>query len=324
MDDTTRHPPTAVLGLAASLGLAGCIDTGVSAKGNTVTDPVIVEESFAQAPLPQVDVLWVVDNTCSMAEEQAALSGAFSTFAGTLDELGLSWQAGVVTTDVAGEDAGVLQGNPWIIHADMADPAAAFAQAADVGTDPAATQAGLGAAWLALSDDCLQVENRGFRRPGASLHVVIVSDGDDDSSSVLGADPALAFEDFLAQDAARTGLPAVLSAVVGDVPDGCATALPGTSYVDVAQASGGAVASICAADFGSVSAAIGEASISWPDTFVLQELPKAGTVKVWFDDTRADDGSFSIDESVPALVFVDPPPPGVTIRVRYELPEAGA
>ncbi|NOY24792.1 MAG: hypothetical protein GXP62_02875 [Oligoflexia bacterium] len=313
---------TAMTALAVAVPISACVDTGVSAQGTQVVDPVTVEETFIQQPMPKVDVLWVVDSTCSMAEEQAALVDAFGAFADALDSLDLCWQAGVVTTDVSGDDAGVLQGSPWIIHADLDDPAQAFAQAAQVGTNPLATEAGLGAAWLALSPPLIDDENRGFRRPDASLHVVVLSDGDDDSSQVLGADPAGSFEDFLASQSAANGLDAQLSAVVGDVPDGCASAQPGTTYTAVAQATGGTVASICSTSFDQVAQAVGQASIDWPVSFTLQATPVADSVDAWIDEARIDSANFSIDVDQPAIVFATPPPADSIIRVRYTLPES--
>ncbi|MCK6505108.1 DUF2460 domain-containing protein [Myxococcota bacterium] len=317
-----QHVQAGVGPLVAVL-LAACVDTGVTAQGTEPAEPVVVEELFEQAPQPKVDVLWVIDSTTSMAEEQAALAEAFDTFADALDELDLAWQAGVVTADVGSDQAGVLQGNPWIIHPDLDDPSAAFAQAADVGTDPQATQAGLGAAWLALSEPLRSQDNRGFRRADASLHVVVVSDGDDESQAVLGDDPAGAFLDFLEQEA-DNGLEASLSAVIGDVPDGCGSAQPGTTYAAVAQATGGAVGSICAASFAHVTAAIGKASISWPSTFPLQEAPAEGTVAAWIDDARVDAADFTVQLDPPAIAFASPPAAGATIRVRYELPQPEA
>ena len=63
--------------------------------------------------------------------------------------------------------------------------------------------------------------NVGFRRPDAALHVVFISDGDDESGDVLGDHPVDAFLGLLAAEESRTGRAARASAVVGDVPDGC-------------------------------------------------------------------------------------------------------
>ncbi|RME21559.1 MAG: hypothetical protein D6798_17820 [Deltaproteobacteria bacterium] len=309
-------------GALASLLLPGCGDWHLFARQPDPVDPVEVVEVFHQQPLPQVDVLWVIDDTASMKDEQAAMADAFGGFIDQLDQLELSWQVGVITTDGTGPDAGLLQGNPWVIHRDLEDPAAAFADAVDVGTDGQSTESGLGAAWLALSEPMISTDNRGFRRPQAALHVVVLSDSDDDSVDILGEDPAGAFLDFLADEAARTGADARLSAIVGPVPEGCPGASPAEIYTAVAEDSGGVVASICVADFSAVAATIADASVAWPTRFSLQAIPEPDSVAVEFDGTLVSSSGYEVEPAERLLVFLAPPPPGVEIRVRYILAEA--
>jgi hypothetical protein len=308
--------------LTSFLLLGSCSEFGISDTDEIVTDPIILEDVFVQAPLPRLDVLWVIDDTPSMADEQAALAAAISPFTDGLQDAGLSWQIGVVRTDISGEDAGVLQGLPWVINSSTDDPASALAAAASVGLNGQPPEAGLGAAWLALTDPLRGGLNRGLRRSDAALHIVVVSDGDDMSGSVLGGSPADAFELFLEEEAARTGQPAVLSAVVGDVPDGCAgfggSALPGTRYAQVATATGGIIQSICEPDFSPLTAALAEGTVPWPMRFDLSQEPVSGTVRVEVDGSRLDTGWVLVADP-PAILFDEPPTPGVEILIRYEV-----
>ncbi len=320
-DGLRTGAPGLVVACCVALGTPGCADWSLFKQGSSVVEPVEVVEVFEQAPLPQVDVLWVIDDTASMDDELAALSDAFGAFIDGLEALDLSWQTGVITADGTGDAAGVLQGNPWVIHPDLDDPASAFRTAVDVGADGSGTESGLGAAWLALSSPLVDDDNRGFRRDGASLHVVVVSDSDDESAHILGDDPAGAFLDFLDDQALEHGTDAVLSAVVGPVPDGCGSAQPAQVYTQVAELSGGAVASICEADFSAVTAAIAEASISWPQSFLLQAEPAEGTLSARIDGNRMADDRFEVDAEARRITFDTPPPPGAIIEVTYELAE---
>ena len=161
--------------------LAGCgIENLVRGQDPEFQDPVVVVETFEQAPHQKVDLLFVVDDTGSMAEEQAALAESFAAFVGAIDELGLAYHIGVVTTASESDEAGILQGDPWIITAASQDPVGDLAQAVDVGTD-GVDEAGLGAMVLALSTPLVDDDNRGFRRADAALHVVVLSDDDDAS-----------------------------------------------------------------------------------------------------------------------------------------------
>lgn len=319
------HPPKHPVAQLCALGfvcLGGCTEFRIFGQDDPVEDALVVEERFVQASLPAADVLWVIDDTASMADEHAALSASFERFADALDDIGVAWQMGVVTTDVSDDDAGLLQGDPWILTPDTDDRAAALAQMLDVGTGGASPEAGLGAAVLALTEPLRSAQNRAFRRDDASLHVVIVSDSDDDSQTVLGDDPAGSFEAFLAAEAETTGQPALLSAVVGDVPSGCTweggTALPGAIYAEVALATGGVVSTICEADLSAVSAALGDVSVSWPTRFALQSLPVADTVRVTVDDALRD-GGWTLELEPPAILFDDAPPPDAEVIVRYEV-----
>ena len=74
-------------------------------------------------------------------------------------------------------------------------------EAARVGTSGAPPESGLAAAWLALTEPNISGSNRGFRRPDALLHIVFVSDNDDQSDEVLGEDPVGTFQDFLSGEA---------------------------------------------------------------------------------------------------------------------------
>src|SRR5262249_13883773 len=111
---------------------------------------VAVSESFVQGPLPKVDLLLVIDDTASMAQEQAALAGSFAALLDDLDGLGIGWQLGVVTTDMNGADAGWLRGSPYVLTPGTPDRDAAFAATVQVGTSGSGPEAGLAAAATAL------------------------------------------------------------------------------------------------------------------------------------------------------------------------------
>ena len=290
---------------------------GFSDPDDAVPDPVWVEEHLAQAAAPAVDVLFVIDGTGSMGEELEAIRSQASAFIDSLALLGLAWQVGVTTTDP--DDAGELLGRPWIITPSSPAPAEALALVLDVGNGHSPPSAGLDAAALAI--DPTTDANIGFRREDAALHVLFVSDDDDQSGSILGADPASAFLALLASESSRTGLPARASAVVGDVPAGCSgetgNAGAGTRYVAVATASGGTVGSICDVDFSAAAIALAESAVDWPTEFALQASPVDGSVTVSVDSVRTSE--FTVDAQAPAIRFTTAPPPGAAILVRYEV-----
>ena len=299
--------------------MAGCSEIVVRDNIDAKPDPIEVTETFRQLDRPRVDLLFVVDNTASMEPARAALAAAASNLVEALDAGKLAWQVGVVSTDIASDDIGLLQGDPWIITPSTDDGPAAVARALDVPAGTAPT-GGLGAATRALTEPLRSASNRGFRRPDAALHIVVLSDADDQSGAILGVDPADAFLGFLENEAAEARRPATLSAVVGDAATGCigstGTALPGDTYIEVAQASGGAIASICEADLGDVVASLSTLVQEGTSRFELQAIPVPDTVRLDIDGVRRDDG-WTLLLSPPAIAMETPPPPGSTLSVRY-------
>jgi Mg-chelatase subunit ChlD len=77
-----------------------------------------VEDYFEQTEEPPADVLFVVDNSASMVEEQARLSENFGAFVALLGDTTADYRIGVTTTDP--DDGGVLVGP--VITPDAAAP----------------------------------------------------------------------------------------------------------------------------------------------------------------------------------------------------------
>lgn len=302
------------------ISLLACgIEVGIGDTDAVAAEAVWVSESLVQDSAPAVDVLFVVDGTGSMGEERASLAASAGKFIEALEADSLDWQLAATSTDLV--DAGVLHGDPWILTPQTESPAAALAAALDIGADHPPPSAGLDAAVLTMRDETGQ--NHGFRRENAALHVVFVSDGEDQSGMVLGSNPVDGFVALLEAEAARTGQPARASAVVGEAPDGCdgatGEASAGLRYLAVADRSGGAQVSVCDADFSAVADRIGELAVTWPTRFPLQGIPAVGTVSVTVDGVRNED--FDVDYAEAAVTFDAPPAPYSTVEVRYQLAE---
>ncbi|MCK5798619.1 MAG: carboxypeptidase regulatory-like domain-containing protein [Deltaproteobacteria bacterium] len=163
---------------------------------------------------PSLDVLFVVDNSGSMVQEQRALEMAFPAFLHELRVAKVNLRIGIISTDmgagnwglpsceVAGGDGGTLQfkprdvgcsppGNAWIaVHGDQDNVASgtvedAFSCIASLGINGCGFEQPLAAILRALEDP--PGVNAGFLRKDASLAVVILSDEDDCSAK----DPSL-------------------------------------------------------------------------------------------------------------------------------------
>ena len=141
-EDEVRRVATAAL-----LGFVGCQEFGIDPiEEEQTVRRVAVTETFVQHPLPQVDLLLVVDRTTSMAQEFGALSEAASELAGALNDAGLRWQLGIVDADVGTDTAGWLLGDPWVWTPESGSLQAHFEQVLVTGVGTTGAESGFAAA----------------------------------------------------------------------------------------------------------------------------------------------------------------------------------
>lgn len=260
------------------------------------------------------DVLFVVDNSASMAEEQATLSVNFADFVDVITNTNADFQLGVVTTDVEISTAGQLSTD--VITPYTSDIGSLALAAVDIGTEGSRDEQGFQAAVLALDPGI----NPGFRRDNAELHVVFFSDEDDRSAGAV--------TDMINAMMANSGTRPRLHAVVGDLPQGCASgssaADPSPRYYEAVQATDGYLESICAPDYASILTRVGLDLAGQTDTFYLSRVPDPNSLEVYVDEVlmpeRHDDG-WRYAPSENAIVFDGRaiPRPGMGIEVGYEV-----
>jgi hypothetical protein len=132
------------------------------------------------------DILFVIDDSGSMSQEQATLQAGLDAFIQTLasSPVANDFQVGVTTTSVADFDgtanpnAGVLV-PPGIMPSSSPSLVADFQSAVVVGTGGFGREQGFEAARQAIEKSGPGGANEGFIRPGARLAVIVLSDEDD-------------------------------------------------------------------------------------------------------------------------------------------------
>jgi hypothetical protein len=166
------------------------------------------------APCDQVDVLFVIDNSGSMADEQANLVASFPGFITGIESIlpSADYHVGVITTDAnefngngchrigaltiatGGEASSDAQCGPYsngrrfMTAADDLDEC--FACAAQVGIEGSGVERPMDAIAAALDPFAadLAVCNSQFLREGALLVLVLITDEEDEGDSVGGPD----------------------------------------------------------------------------------------------------------------------------------------
>jgi hypothetical protein len=196
------------------------------------------------APCGQVDVLFVIDNSASMADEQANLVASFPGFITGIESIlpSADYHVGVITTDAnewngtgchrigaltvatGGEASSDAQCGPYASgHRFMTaqdDLERAFSCAAQVGIEGSGVERPMDAIAAALDPLAadLAVCNSLFLREGALLVLVLITDEEDDGDSVGG--PAEWKQNLLAAKGDEDGI-VVLGLVGHDKPNAC-------------------------------------------------------------------------------------------------------
>jgi len=267
--------------LLALVGCAGDYELGVEVGRAVVPnprpeEPVIQEDRIRQVGVPAVDVLWVVDNSCSMWEEQRAVAANYPSFVEYFVESELDYHVGVVSTDMRdpGHKGRLRQvGGRRFITTATPDAHDVFADMVMVGIDGHWDERGFEAAYTAVDVEA-QRYNVGFLRPDAVLHVIVISDENDYSAWTPEE-----FASWLGTSKWTSGIVS-FSSIVGVTAECPSVVEPGSDYLEVTRRVGGVVRSICADDWAEVLRAMGREVVLPKSEFFLSTLPVAETVEV--------------------------------------------
>ncbi|RME22350.1 MAG: VWA domain-containing protein [Deltaproteobacteria bacterium] len=305
---------------------------------------VIHSDVFLQEPTNEVDILWVVDNSNSMADEQEEIAEKFESFITHIEESNADFHIGVITTDLDHPDQnGKLQGDPLFLTPED-DYVELFQERIQIGIEGSPQEKGIDAALTALSEPLVSSYNAGFRRPGATLSIIYVSDENDctDRGALAGyEDEVTACYDHsdllvdvkvLIDEYRHLQLQderVVVSAIVGpEIDEGCDGSKPGFRYLAMAEAFGGLQGSICEADFSRIMSDLSLEVSGVRTSFQLSHAAVEGTIEVAVGDSLVPEdetNGWTYDPEYWMVYFHGDgvPPRGSTITITYEVANSG-
>lgn len=270
-------------------------------------DDLPIEDTFLLEPAP-VDVLWVVDNSGTMAESQSALGAAFPSLLAELSGLSIDWQLGIVSTDMSDPDHRgrlvELAGDGSVfMHSGFTDAASRFALKVRLGDEGSPVERGLEASWAALSSPLATHDNAGFLRSDARLAVIYVSDDEDcshegglaaESSAACAADPdgLVGVGDYLVRYEGLKAEPldvsvhALVETGTTAEFEGCGGSNPGTRIIAAARGTGGLVAPLCG-DLSATFTELGKQLVGRRTAFPLSRRPDPDSLAVRLETTDA-------------------------------------
>jgi len=262
------------------------------------------DEEWVVPANPPSDIIFYVDQSGSMSDDQARLATNFGTFISELATYSTDWQIVVANADNG------CNAHGGVLRPEMSDYETRFQSAVSSGGG-FWTEAGLTITSNAVDNTDPGECNYGFLRPDAMLHIIMVSDEVEQSSS--------SWTWYMDKIVAKKGSSANVkfSAIAGDYPGGCATADAGDGYYQPVMATDGVFLSICS-DWATPTnlSMLAAASVQMA-AFELDATPAPTTIHVYVNGTErlsgwhydAGDNTVVFDEGVPEE--------GDTVRVTY-------
>ena len=289
-------------------------DINIDEDGDLFPD-INILDSFVVPEISDVDIVFFGDTSGSMDEELSQIGGRIAEFAQRLDDQGGNWQL----ASVNGDDGCAID---TVFTPDTPDWADRFADAIlREPNDDSTDESGLITAARAVEHVGPGECNEGLIRPNAMLHVIFLSDENDESPGFESNDPEYwrPYADRIAM--AKNGVQGLtrLSAIVGQTPDGCNGADPGFGYVEAMDGTGGTFLSICDAWEEQLDL-LAQASVV-QDTFPLSVVPDPSTIVVTVNFQPIAPTDWTYDAITNSVAFVNNAP-GINelVEIRYELP----
>lgn len=273
----------------------------------------MVEETFSVAEPDKLDLLFVVDNSCSMAQEQAALASAVPGIYGALVDYGIDLHVGVVSTDLVDpEQSGRLRavGDDYYIDETVDSPEDTLSEMIMMGISGNYDERGSQAAYTAI-ELLGETDNYGFYRDEAKLAVVALSDEDDYSGNVSQTNEALTREAFVSWmlSLKSSGEEVSFSSIVTP-PTGCYLGvMPGYEYMEITSAVGGVNWSICDTDYGQALSQLGKRTGVDSNWFFLSQEPVEESIRVFVEGRELDseDYRFAPQQNAVGVLRADEP-----------------
>ncbi|MBW1878603.1 MAG: hypothetical protein JRJ84_09605 [Deltaproteobacteria bacterium] len=286
------------------------------------------EDIFDQSTPTKVDVLWVLDNSCSMSDTVTDLELAFDDFIGNFVTLGLDYQIGVTTTDMDDPTMqGRLQG-PTLVMASATMSQSDIVQAFDDAVEPDATgsanEKALGAAYAALESPGYAL-SQGLVRQGANLAVIVVGDEDDQSS--MSASQYVSWMDAYKLDPDMTTVSGLVPSGQNLFdPNGCVDPMSVPKLIDVIDETGGLRTPLCDLDFDEVMQWLSFTAAGLQTEFPLSGTPATGAVgirvtvdgnSVSYDPLGANGWTYNWQTNTVVFHGQTIPGPGLTVVITY-------
>jgi hypothetical protein len=295
---------------------AGLAQSEAVALRGTADAVGVQRETFTQGSA-EVDILLVIDDSCSMADEQNSLAANFAAFMSAASTGNGNWRVGVTTTDTFSVRGQLLRsaGNPSFLTPTTPNVANLFADKVRVGVSGSGYEQPFAAMAQAVTEPNRSGANAGFLRQNAALAVVIVTDALEQSPNSVGSYLA-------AVRAAKQNRNELVSvSVVGPfspTSSTCSTegAVDVSRYSSIITQTNGVRSDICTQNWAMDLESISRNVFGSRRTFELSgQARSSADVTVRIDGMVSSGWTYS--GATNAVTFSTPPPPGSVVEIEY-------
>ena len=294
--------------------LGGCgVDYSLGDDGEVSSPPanphgVDFVDNFVLSQIDETDIIIYADTSGSMEQELLTMGDNVLELTNQLKTHAANWHLMAVTGP---SGCGV---NGWFTETTTNfDPL--FANA--IITNPAPDdedEMGLQNVERAIANSFDGGCNDGFLREDSMLHVIFISDENDESPGFETNDYWRDYAESIVDMKGNASL-VKFSAVAGPVPNGCDGAEPGEGYAEVVEQTSGEFVSICK-NWPDELETLADASI-YVEIFPLTEVPIVSTIEVVINNLPIE-GTWLYEPTANQIRFVsDPPKSGDNIAINY-------
>jgi len=243
----------------------------------------------------KVDILWVVDDSGSMKDEQDALAYNFNAFISDFITRDIDFKMAVTTTDGEGNKSGKIRSQSFGLTAAAAKAnrskfVSDFGRAIKVGIKGSGREMG-----LETSGDFFS-RYKSWMREDAFLIVVYVSDEEDHSP-----DSVQSYINILQNLKVQKGMVKAYSIVTKELKPSYRWETIGTRYMDVSTATGGEIANI-KGDFHTTLSDFGYRILELLDSFPLSGVPVDSEISITMNGVDLTTG-WTYDEASRTIKF---------------------
>lgn len=289
-----------------------------------VTEPPVIEnpevilndrtELFTQnvQRSQAVDILWVIDDSGSMSDEQTALAANFEKFINQFLEKDIDFRMAITTTDATSTKNGKMVGDSTKLTSLAAKANKAtfinnFKNYVKVGTRGSGSEQG-----LKCSESFMSRYSESFLRKDAALAIVFLTDEEDSSPKTVSQ--YLTNLQALKENHAHVKTHSIITLQKTNSGESV-----GARYKELSKSTAGIIGDI-KKDFASTLANIGGEIVTLLDSFALNASPYNDEVEVYVDNVKVEVG-YTFNSSQRSITFdkASLPAEGSKIEVRYKV-----